>query len=240
MEHVTKGYPKVSSAYLEPTEFFDYEHPSVRAFADEAKAGASDPTAIAVRLFYAVRDRVRYDPYRMSGKREDYRASGVLKTGAAFCIPKANLLTACARAVGIPAGIGLSDVTNHLCTARLRRLMAGKDLFMHHGWAALYLDGRWVKAAPTFNIELCDKFDVMPTEFDGKSNALFQEFDKQGRKHMEYMRDHGIWSDFPFEKVIADFKSFYSPTIFDDCLREVALNDAKRAREFADERPLTQ
>jgi transglutaminase-like putative cysteine protease len=110
---------------------------------------------------------------------------------------------------------------------------------MHHGWSALFLDGRWVKAAPTFNIELCDKFDVLPTEFDGKSNALFQEFDKRGRKHMEYLRDHGIWSDFPYEKVIADFKAFYSPTVFDDCVRELALNEAKRAREFADEKPLT-
>lgn len=239
MEHIAKGYPKVGAAYLEPTEFFDYEHPKVRAFADEAKAGTSDPTTIAVRLFYAVRDRVRYDPYRMAGDREAYRASNVLETGAAFCIPKANLLIACARAVGIPAGLGLSDVTNHLSTARLRRLMAGKDLFMHHGWTALYLDGRWVKAAPTFNIELCDKFDVVPTEFDGKTNALFQEFDKHGRKHMEYLRDHGIWSDFPYEKVVEDFKAFYSPTVFDDCAREAALNDAKRAREFADEKPLT-
>ena len=41
----------------------------------------------------------------------------------------------------------------------------------------LYLNGKWVKAAATFNIELCEKFDVLPTEFDGTENALFQEFD---------------------------------------------------------------
>ena len=239
MDHTARGFPKVGEAYLAPTEFFDYEHPGVRAFAEKAAAGAADPTATAVQLFYAVRDRVRYDPYRISDVRDSYRASNVLAAGAAFCVPKANLLVACARSLGIPAGLGLSDVTNHLCTDRLRRLMAGKDLFIHHGWAALHLEDGWVKAAPTFNIELCDKFDVLPTEFDGKTNALFQEFDKRGRKHMEYVRDHGVYPDFPFERVIADFKSFYSPTLFEDCANEAKLNQAKRAREFADERPLT-
>jgi transglutaminase-like putative cysteine protease len=238
MEHIKRGFPEVGEAYLAPTEFFDYEHPAVRAFAKEA-AGTGSATERAIKLFYAVRDRVRYDPYSMTDVRDSYRASSVLAAGAGFCVPKANLLVACARAVGIPAGLGLSDVTNHLCTERLRRLMAGKDLFIHHGWAALHLEGGWVKAAPTFNIELCDKFDVLPTEFDGKANALFQEFDKQGRKHMEYVGDRGIYSDFPFEKLISDFKTFYSPTLFEDCANEARLNKAKRAREFADERPLT-
>jgi transglutaminase-like putative cysteine protease len=239
MEHTARGFPEVGEAYLVPTEFFDFDRPEVRAFAKEAAAGATDLTTAAIKLFYAVRDRVRYDPYSMSDDRDSYRASSVLKAGAGFCVPKANLLVACARAVGIPAGLGLSDVTNHLCTERLRRLMAGKDLFIHHGWAALHLNEGWVKAAPTFNIELCDKFDVLPTEFDGTTDALFQEFDKRGRKHMEYVNDRGIHSDFPFERLVSEFRSFYSPTLFEDCAREARLNEAKRAREFADERPLT-
>ena len=35
-----------------------------------------------------------------------------------------------------------------------------------------YIDGRWVKAAPAFNIELCARFGVRPTEFDGVGDAL--------------------------------------------------------------------
>ncbi|MBI2494848.1 MAG: hypothetical protein HYV94_22480 [Candidatus Rokubacteria bacterium] len=26
---------------------------------------------------------------------------------------------------------------------------------------------------------------------------------------MEYLRDHGLWSDFPYERVERDFRAFY-------------------------------
>jgi hypothetical protein len=73
----------------------------------------------------------------------------------------------------------------------------------------MYLEGLWVKAAPAFNIELCTRFGVRPTEFDGRSDALFQEFDTSDRRHMEYVKDHGVWSEFPYEKVMSDFRAFY-------------------------------
>ena len=133
----------------------------------------------------------------------------------------------------------LSDVTNHMCTERLQKIIGDTDLFPHHGYAVMLLDGVWIKAAPAFNIHLCDKFDVTPTEFDGRYDALLQEFDKHGRKHMEYVRDNGIWSDFPYERVHQDFVEFYPTTIFEDLARERALNEAKKARQFEDEKPLT-
>lgn len=239
MEYVKDGFPAVGEAYLEPTEFFDYDDPSVRAFAETALGTASGDIDKAVRLFYAVRDGIRYDPYRMAAERETYRASHVLATGAAFCIPKANLLIAGARMAGIPAALGLSNVSNHLCTERLQRLMGEATLFIHHGYAVLHLGGRWVKAAPTFNIELCDKFDVLPSEFDGTEDALFQEFDKRGRRHMEYLTDNGVWSDFPYDRVIGDFLDYYPDGMFEECARQAALNEKKAARQFEDERPVT-
>ncbi len=148
-----------------------------------------------------------------------------MSVGAGFCLPKANLLAACARAIGIHSAIGLSDVVNHLCTERLRRAMGGIELFIHHGYALLYLEGRWVKAVPAFNIELCTKFDVLPTEFDGKSDALFQPFDARGRKHIEYVVDHGIWSDFPFERVVQDFKATYPESLFQQSAETAHFED---------------
>ena len=207
MEHCATGFPTPGPLYLKPTGYFDFDNPAVAAFARTASAGAETPIARAVKLFYAIRDDIRYDPYTMSGEPADYRASHVLATGAAFCVPKANLMVACARALGIHAGLGLSDVTNHLCTDRLRRLMGGHSLFINHGYAVLHLDGRWVKAAPTFNIGLCRKFDVVPTEFDGTGDSLFQEFDRLGRKHMEYVANRGVWSDFDPVRVIGDFRA---------------------------------
>jgi len=187
--------------------------------------GAKTDIERAVRLFYRVRDGIRYDPYRIGLERQHYKASHVLSVGAGFCLPKTNLLAACARAVGLPSAIGLSDVLNHLCTEKLRRLMGGKELFLHHGYALLYVDGRWVKAASAFNIELCDKFGVLPTEFDGRSDALLQPIDAQGKKHIEYVTDHGIFADFPFERVVRDLKAYYPECLFQSSSDTVRFED---------------
>ena len=239
MEFIEKGFPEPSDEYLRPTEFFDFDNAEVAAFADETVEGTSSDIEKSVKLFYAIRDSIRYDPYQMQAVAGHYTASYALTHGSSYCIPKANLLVACARRVGIPAAIGLSDVTNHMCTERLQKIIGDTDLFPHHGYAVMLLDGVWIKAAPAFNIHLCDKFDVIPTEFDGRHDALLQEFDKHGRKHMDYVRDNGIWSDFPYERVHQDFVEFYPITIFDDLARERALNEAKKARQFEDEKPLT-
>ena len=207
-------YPEPGPAYLESTRFFDWATESVRRFAQTAIAGETSDIGKAVRLFYAVRDGWRYDPFSMRMTPESYIASNVLRAKSAYCIPKANLLVAAARAVGIQAGIGLSDVVNHLTTEKLKERLGGLTYFMHHGYAVLYLEGQWVKAAPAFNIELCTRFGVRPTEFDGRSDALFQEFDTSDRRHMQYVKDHGAWSEFPFERVMADFRAFYPLNAF--------------------------
>src|SRR3972149_7759461 len=207
-------YPEPGPAYLESTRVFDWATESVRRFAQTAIAGETSDIGKAVRLFYAVRDGWRYDPFSMRMTPESYIASNVLRAKSAYCIPKANLLVAAARAVGIQAGIGLSDVVNHLTTEKLKERLGGLTYFMHHGYAVLYLEGQWVKAAPAFNIELCTRFGVRPPEFDGRSDALFQEFDTSNRRHMEYVKDHGTWSEFPFEKVMADFRGFYPASAF--------------------------
>jgi transglutaminase-like putative cysteine protease len=206
--------PEPGPEYLRETPFMDFGEASVRAFADAAADGAAGDTDKAVRLFYAVRDSIRYDPFSMRLDPATYAASHVLGAGFAYCIPKAILLAAAARAVGIPAAIGLSDVVNHLVTDKLKARLGGKTYFMHHGYAVLFLEGAWVKAAPAFNIELCERFGVRPTEFDGRANAILQEFDAHDRRHMEYVKDHGIWSDFPYDKVAADFRAFYPPIAF--------------------------
>lgn len=240
MQHIAKGNPEVGPDYMQPTDFFDFDVEAVRNFAFSSIDGASSAKEMAVRLFYAVRDQIRYDPYSITLDPATYKASSVIAAGSGFCLPKANLLIACARATGIAAGIGLADVRNHLCTERLRRMMGGKNLFLHHGFAVLHIDGKWVKAAPAFNIELCEKFDVLPTEFDGENPALFQQYDARGRRHMEYVADHGIWSDFPFDRMARDFKDYYPASVFDPAARaEMDRVTKDEAPAFEDERPLT-
>lgn len=240
MQHVTEGYPEVNSDYLCPTDYFDFDVETVRNFAFSTVDSAVDAKEKAIKLFYAVRDNIRYDPYSISLEPDLYKASEVLSAGRGFCLPKANLLIACARAVGIPAGIGLADVKNHLCTERLRRMMGGKDVFLHHGYAVLHVEAKWVKAAPAFNIELCEKFDVVPTEFDGETHALFQQYDAKGRYHMEYITDHGIWSDFPFDRMSQDFRDYYPSSVYDAADRAAIDREiSDKTRAFEDERPLS-
>ena len=64
--------------YLAATDFFDLEHPLVSAFVRDAGAAAGSPRERAVALFYAVRDRIRYDPYGLSFEASAYRASAVI------------------------------------------------------------------------------------------------------------------------------------------------------------------
>jgi len=215
MQHVPAGVdPGHGSdgiaAYLRRTAFLDCDAPKVRAFAEQAVAGATTEVAKAVRLFYRVRDGWPYDPFTVRLTPRHHTASFILDQPRAYCIPKAVLLATAARAVGIASGIGLADVTNHLTSERLTRMMGGNTLFVDHGFAVLRVDGKWLKVAPAFNKELCERFGVMPTEFDGRNDAVMQEFDAEGRRHMEYKAYHGTWSDLPFEKINHDLRVAYA------------------------------
>lgn len=192
---------------LKATFFLDSDSDTVREFAKAAEGAATDREK-AVRLFYAVRDGIRYDPYRIGFKREDFQASAIIKKGYGYCVYKAIVLCASARACGIPARVGFADVRNHLTTERLRELMK-TDLFIFHGYTEMFVEGKWVKATPTFNLSLCERFGVKALDFDGVNDALLHPFDSRGQKHMEYVNDHGSFADVPHELIVEMFRRHY-------------------------------
>ncbi len=196
-----------TSTTLAATSTMDFEHPTVAGFV-ERNAGGGTEREKAVRLYYAVRDGIRYDPYTFRIVPEWLRASRTLETGSGWCVPKAILLAACCRAVGIPARLGFADVRNHLATERLLRLM-GTDEFIWHGYVSLFLDGRWVKATPAFNIEMCRRFDVPALEFDGTSDSMLQPYDVRSQRYMQYLRDRGVFDDLPYDAIVADMHVAY-------------------------------
>ena len=63
MEHLPEGYPEVRPLYTSATYFLDFDVAEVHNFAINAIGSAKDTRAKATRLFYAVRDNIRYDPY---------------------------------------------------------------------------------------------------------------------------------------------------------------------------------
>jgi transglutaminase-like putative cysteine protease len=214
--------PAVNPAYLQPTWFIDSDHPEVVAYAERVCAGAVDAKERAVRLFYAVRDDIRYNPYAMTEDPAHLKASTVLAAGEGYCVPKAVLMAAAARVVGIPSRLGFADVKNHLTTEKLSSLM-DDPRFLYHGYAEIWLGGRWLKVTPTFNLALCERFGVRTMEFDGESDALLQEFDQAGGKHMEYLYDHGPYDDIPFDELMSAWGASYSRIL-------------KRGREVVDEK----
>ena len=195
------------SEYLRPGAFVDSNHPLVEKFAAEHARGADDRER-AVSLYYAVRDSVRYNPFQNFLLDDSYRGSVCLERGQGWCVPKAALLAACARASGIPARVGYADVKNHLTSPALTERM-GTDLFVFHGYTELLLEGKWVKATPAFNIGMCDKFRVKPLEFDGRNDSIFHPFDQDERRHMEYVRDRGTFADVPTGEIKRVFGEIY-------------------------------
>jgi len=191
--------------FLRPTAVIDSDNEDVIAFAHKVVGTERDPREMASRLFYAVRDGIWYDPYTPFYRREHYRASEVLRRKRAFCIPKAVLLCALGRALSIPSRLSFFDVKNHLATRELMEFL-GTDIFVFHGVTEFFLEGRWVKATPAFNKELCDLHRVPPVEFNGRDDAIFQPFNLERRRFMEYIRYRGTYDDLPLEEIIRAFE----------------------------------
>jgi len=186
----------------------DSGHPAVIERARSLIDPSDDEVANAVRLYYWTRDQIRYNPYGLDISIEGLRASTTLAHGEAWCVPKAILLAALCRAAGIPARLGYADVRNHLSTARMRRAMQ-TDVFYFHGYTSIYLKKRWVKATPAFNIELCEKFGLLPLEFNGLEDSLYHAFDLAGNRHMEYLNDRGEYLEPPVEEMLRLFREHY-------------------------------
>jgi len=193
---------------LSPSSFIDSDAPGIVQFAREVTAGLRDELDKILRVYRAVRDRIVYDPYVDVSDPANFRASSVLATGRGFCVGKSAVLAAAARAIGVPARVGYADVRNHITSPRLYQRFK-TDVFIWHSYTDLQVGGQWVKATPAFDATLCERVGLQPLEFDGRHDSLFQPFDREGRRHMEYLRDRGTFADVPFEAIQTDFRLTY-------------------------------
>jgi transglutaminase-like putative cysteine protease len=196
------------ASFLEPGSFIDSDSRNVREFARAAISGVESEIDRVVALYRAVRESVVYDPYVDLSSPSSYRASDILALGRGYCVGKASLLAGVARAAGIPARVGYADVRNHMTSPRLYELIR-TDVFRWHSYADLHVEGRWVKATPAFNAALCDRLGLRVLEFDGRRDSLFQQFDRAGRRHMEYLHHRGTYIDVPYEDILSDFREHY-------------------------------
>jgi transglutaminase-like putative cysteine protease len=225
---------KEDVVYLTPTAIIDSDHPSIRDYARVIVRGSKEPLEIAVKLYLAVRDGILYDPYSPFYLPEHYRASYVLNRGRSFCVPKASLLCALGRACGIPSRVGFADVRNHLVTKQLIEFM-GSDLFVYHGFVELYLGGKWVKATPAFNVDLCRKHQVPPLEFNGREDSLFQAYNLQNQRFMEYIALRGVYADIPVDQIVTAWETAYGKDRVRNWIRTFEGGNGRRLSDFAKE-----
>jgi transglutaminase-like putative cysteine protease len=230
---------KEGVGYLTPTSMIDSDHPSIRDYAILIAGRSRDPIEIAVKLYFAVRDNIIYDPYSPFYLPEHYRASYVLKRGRSFCVPKASLLCALGRACGIPTRVGFADVRNHLATKQLIKFM-GSDLFVYHGFVELYLEGKWVKATPSFNIDLCRKHHVPPLEFNGREDSLFQAYNLENQRFMEYIHFHGLHADIPVDEIVVAWEKAYGRDRVRKWIRMLEEGNDRSLSDFAKEEVLNE
>jgi len=216
--------PTQMKDYLLPSQCIDSDHPRIVELANSLTTPKQTDLENAVALYYWVRDEIRYNPYAVGTTIEAFLASTILQAGESWCVPKALLLAALCRATGIPARVGFADVRNHLSTERLRETMQ-TDIFYFHGYTSIYLNGRWVKATPAFNIELCEKFGLRPLQFNGREDSLYHEFDVDGNRHMEYINDRGEHLDLPFDELSRVFRTHYPNMFVENPQNTAALSD---------------
>jgi transglutaminase-like putative cysteine protease len=119
------------------------------------------------------------------------------------------ILIAILRAAHIPARLGLAKVKNHIAVDQIVEKF-GSDVLVPHGYIEMYLDSKWIKATPAFNKELCELLNVHPLEFDGETDSVFQEFDKNGNQEfMQYLQDYGTFNEVPLPFMFQLMKEHY-------------------------------
>jgi transglutaminase-like putative cysteine protease len=187
--------------YLKPTSIIDCDNQSIQEKAKDLTQGEENVIEKAKSLFYFVRDEIRYNVYTSKSLPEHFRASNTLSEGEGYCVQKAVLLVALARAVGIPAGLGFARIRNNILPEKMLKRL-GTNVFPFHGYSVLYLNGNWVKATPAFDLKMCVKNRIIPVEFDGNNDATFHSHNQDGELHIEYLMDLGHdFNDLPLNKL---------------------------------------
>ena len=199
----------MTKKYLAPTAVIDCDKHSIIDTARRLTNNKQDDPEKAKSLFFFVRDKIKYNIYLPKLTLKDNKASVTLQREEGYCVQKAVLLAALARAIGIPARLSFSDIRNFIVPKPLLEQRGGINLFVYHGYNELYINGRWVKAVVAFDNITCEKNRLIPVCFDGLNNALLPKYNRDGKLHIEYEKDYGHYSDLPLNQIIAERKRVY-------------------------------
>jgi len=207
--------------YLKPTPIIDCDHRTIQEKANEVTKGQEGVIEKSRSLFAFVRDGIKYNPYLPRYLPEHFRASNTLARGEGFCVQKAVFLVALSRAIGIPSRLGFAVIKNYLLPEKVAEMLV-TNLLPDHGYAELYLNGKWIKATPTFDLEMCQKNRIIPVEFDGKDDAKFRSHTQDGKLHIEYILDRGPYEDVPLDEI----RKWLTPVLKPEAKSKILGNDS--------------
>ncbi len=50
---------------------------------------------------------------------------------------------------------------------------------------------------------------MAPLDFDGKTDSIFQQYDRAGGLFMEYVHDYGAFAEIPYSLMTAEWDRYY-------------------------------
>lgn len=163
------------------TRVFDYENPAVSRFVEEAGCYSETNIAKAVeRLHDAVRDTIDYNVFNVP-LNTNLSASAIVDEPSGFCLHKSILFVSGCRRLGVPAVLCSDVVTNHVADAAMHELVGGEEFL--HWYAQIYLNNRWIKAAPIFNTLLCMLYGIDVLRFNPSGDAIEQRNSDSTKMH---------------------------------------------------------
>ncbi|MBN9293080.1 MAG: transglutaminase family protein [Flavobacteriia bacterium] len=200
--------------YLKATDFLEIHHSSTIHFCKDINP-SQDKKELAIELYYKVRDHFLYDPFHLHLTSEALKSSSIFQKKRAWCVEKAIVLATCARYFGIPSRLGYAIVINHIGTEKLTRYLR-RDEIVFHGYIELFIENKWVKCTPAFDKRVCKISGVTPLDWDGKTDSLFQAFEKD-QQFMEYLHDYETFDDVPVGLMNKEMKHYY-PHLFENII----------------------
>lgn len=164
--------------FLTPTPLCDSDNAKVREKAEDLVGDGEDPTAAALKIFYFIRDGIRFAMYY-----PDARASATLGHGSGFCMTKTNLQMALLRVAGIPCRCHLVQVPKEMNQSFLPAFFLKRvpDLIVHP-WCECYLEGKWVACDSVLDEAAyrglikgghLSEAEMPSIDWDGKTDVIF-------------------------------------------------------------------
>ena len=92
-----------------------------------------------------------------------------------------------------------------------------------------------VKATPPFNAEICHRHRVAPLEFNGREDSLFQPYNRDHRKFMEYVEYVGTFDDIPVERIVRGWQEAYGKERVQAWIAAFEKTDGLSPRSFDQE-----